>query len=148
MRGGGSVDLNRDCLKNTLQITQHIAVPESDYAISKIIQGLGPPDIRRNRCRVLFTVELYHQLVRWDGEIRDVPSYGVLSPNFNGEIHFPQRALQNPFGVCRVPPQIPGTACFGTNRHPPPLPNPLRPSGRRGNFGGSHSSRTYAISLR
>jgi CO/xanthine dehydrogenase FAD-binding subunit len=83
---------------------------------------------------MLSAVELDYQLARRNGEIHDVNSDGVLSPDFERQIGFPTRPPQNLFSVGRIPAQIPGTACFGSNHYAPPHPDPLRPQGRRGNF--------------
>ena len=54
-------------------------------------QGTGALRIRRDRCGMLPAIDLYDQLMRRYGEIRDVASNRMLTPHLDGKVYFTQR---------------------------------------------------------
>ncbi len=90
------VDGGHDGRHHTLDIAQHIVVPEPDDPVALGIQGAGALGIGCDSPGVLPAVDLDDQLARRYGEIRDVTPNRMLSPRLDRRVHLTQCAPQLP----------------------------------------------------
>src|SRR3954469_12629345 len=79
--GGAAAHGSRDCLHHTLDISQHIIVPEPQHAIAARVQVPGPFRIGSDAGRkfVLPTIGFDHDPRAMAGEVRKVWTDGCLA---------------------------------------------------------------------
>src|SRR4051812_15998787 len=78
--GAGAAHSSRDCLHHTLDIAEHVVVPETQHAIAARVQLRGPLRIRCDATCfiVLSTIEFDHKPGAMTGEVREVGADGCL----------------------------------------------------------------------
>ena len=127
----GAFDLRGDRLQHTGEVAHHVAVPEADYAPAPRLQHAGARGVFRDGARMLAAVDLDDELAGRNGEIREMPPDGVLTPDPGREGRRAQRPPQDFLGLRRVPAQPPRAVCPGFD-HATDLPDVLLTLNSRG----------------
>jgi hypothetical protein len=108
---GAAAQGSRDCLHHTLDIGEHIVVPEPQHAIVARVQVRGSLRIRCDATRliVLSTIEFDHQTRAMAGEVREVWTNRCLPAKVRAvDAQAAKMLPQNPFGIGRLVPHRAG----------------------------------------
>src|SRR5262249_48305552 len=76
--GGCKCALN--CLEHTIDIRQHLVIPETNHSITLCFENLRSLRVRGSLFHMLLTIDLDHQLGTMTREINDVATDAHLAP--------------------------------------------------------------------
>jgi hypothetical protein len=126
--GGEGIQLLGNPFEHTRQIVDHFAIPEANYTIAAACQLFGASGVIFRLGGVLSAVRFDRELPRGTGEIDDVWSDRVLSPQAMSSPRLAQRLPEPIFNLCRVLPQAPRQLRLRpqSNRIPSHIDSPAR----------------------